>query len=155
MLREKESRKWANNQNYQTISDIVDDKMKTVKFDILEDAVNEFATIVRNWTDTVNKTDFRNPMMARMLNDQMIEMDKIFLTTLPRDMLDSHALVQGGLRYGRASFPGIEKLLKELLEKTTSEIDTWDGWELLNRHVTEIYVMIVQATSHLKPFHLL
>ena len=34
---------------------------------------------------------------------------------------------------------------------TAEERNQWEGWEKLRRHITEVYVMIVQATSHLKP----
>ena len=41
------------------------------------------------------------------------------------------------------------------LPKTTAELNEWKYWEDLRRHVTEIYVMIVQAASHLEYHHII
>ena len=129
---------------------------------MLKTAIDEFKIQAENWTDTVKVTDFSNPMTARMLNDQMIQLEKIFLAPngLPRDKLTKNVLIKGGLKYGKAIFPGIINLLNELHENIEDKpindlIEQWDGWELLKRHITELYVMIIQATSHLKPFHLI
>ena len=54
------------------------------------------------------------------------------------------------------NFPGIINLLEEFDNLPTDEQrQGWtEGWEQLRRHVTEIYVFIKQASSILKPHHI-
>ena len=110
-------------------------------------------------------------MNVRMLNDQVMQLEKIFLTPkpgLPLDFTNStkHIILSYGVgggfeNYGKATFPGIVNLFNDLVKVNTdgnpknTEPDKWAHWEDLRRHVTEIYVMILQAASHLKPHHVI
>lgn len=98
-------------------------------------------------------------MTVRTLNDQMMQLEKIFLLPngLPFQNTSNHAVLtfDGGKNYGQATFPGLMNLLQEFLKVPDQERNTWYGWELLRRHVTELYVIILQAASHLKPHHII
>ena len=110
-------------------------------------------------------------MNVRMLNDQVMQLEKIFLTAKPGLPLDfanftKHTILSYGFgggfeNYGQATFPGIVNLLNDLvkvnpdLTAKNPNPNDWEHWELLHRHVTEIYVMILQAASHLKPHHVI
>ena len=57
-------------------------------------------------------TDYSNPMTARMLNDQMLQLEKIFMTSHHKSGAEIQnvgnsnlVLLQGGLKNGKASFP--------------------------------------------------
>ena len=115
--------------------------------------------------------DLDNPMNVRMLNDQVMQLEKIFLTPkpgLPLDFTNStkHIILSYGVgggfeNHGKATFPGIVNLFNDLVKVNQDETpknpnpDKWAHWEDLRRHVTEIYVMILQAASHLKPHHVI
>ena len=126
-----------------------------VTFDHLRIAIRNFGRQARNWTASINSTDLSNPLTVRALNDQLMQLEKIFLVPggVPLQNSTRHAiLAYTGLdKYGQATFPGIVNLLNQFLRIPEQDRDAWAGWELLRRHVTEIYVMIVQAESHLKP----
>ena len=109
-------------------------------------------------------------MNVRMLNDQVMQLEKIFLTPkpgLPLDFTNStkHIILSYGVgggfeNFGKATFPGIVNLFNDLVKVNPDETlktkpDDWAHWEDLQRHVTEIYVMILQAASHLKPHHVI
>ena len=65
------------------------------------------------------------------------------------------------LKTTKATFPGIVNLFNDLVKinregtPKNPKPDEWAHWEDLRRHVTEIYVMILQAASHLKPHHVI
>ena len=113
----------------------------------------------------MHQQDLTNPIVVRMLNDQMMQLEKIFLSakSLPLQSSSNHVLLsaQGGQWYGRATFPGLINLFNEVLYPPPDKLqpngnrDDWDVLEKLRRHVTEIYVMIRQATSHLKQFDII
>ena len=110
-------------------------------------------------------------MNVRMLNDQVMQLEKIFLTPKPGLPLDlpnfsKHIILSYGVgggfeNHGKATFPGIVNLFNDLVKVNPDgtpknpKPDEWAHWEDLRRHVTEIYVMILQAASHLKPHHVI
>ena len=150
-----------------------------IGFDILNDGIEEFKQQVNIWNCKLQNpidTDFSNPMTARMLNDQMLQLEKIFMTShhhksgaeIQNVGNSNLVLLQGGLKNGKASFPSLINLLEKFQEDNVNDnwIDStldeggkiWkigerSGWEMLNRNITDIYVMLNQATSHLKIFH--
>ena len=65
-----------------------------VTIDILDNPIQEFKRQVRNWTETVETLDLTNPILVRMLNDQMMEVEKAFLTPfrLPLQNSTNHIL---------------------------------------------------------------
>ena len=132
-----------------------------VSLDILNGAINGFKAASVKWNQTLEKADRTNPILIRMLNDQMMQLEKAFLNPagLPLQRTTNHVIFStkhlgGGRRYGKAIFPGIVNLLEEFNHlPTEDERNKWTGWEDLRRHVTEIYVCILQASSLLKPHH--
>ena len=135
-------------------------ELNNVSIDILDHPIKDFRRQVRNWTETVETLDLTNPILVRMLNDQMMEVEKAFLTPfgLPLQNSTNHVLfsARGSSHHGKVNFPGIINLLEEFDNlPTDDERQGWtEGWEKLRRHVTEIYVFIKQASSILKPHHI-
>ena len=139
------------------------DLMKTndVSLDILKGAIDGFKVASEKWNKTLETVDKTNPILIRMLNDQMMQLEKAFLNPagLPLQRTTNHVIFStknlgGSRRYGKATFPGIVNLLEEFNHLLTEdERNKWTGWEDLRRHVTEIYVCILQASSLLKPHH--
>ena len=148
-----------------------------IGFDILNDGIEDFKKQVNIWNCKLQNpmdTDYSNPMTARMLNDQMLQLEKIFMNSHDNHKSGAEiqnvgnsnlVLLQGGLKNGKANFPNLIHLLEKFQEDNvrTDWIDSnegkiWrigekSGWEMLNRNITDIYVMLNQATSHLKTFH--
>ena len=52
---------------------------QNITLDYLEDAIRGFVEAAQNWTERAGATDLGNPMAVRMLNDQIMEMDRIFI----------------------------------------------------------------------------
>ena len=86
-----------------------------IGFDILNDGIEDFRKQVNIWNCKLQNpidTDFSNPMTARMLNDQMLQLEKIFMTSHHKSGAEIQnvgnsnlVLLQGGLKNGKASFP--------------------------------------------------
>ena len=113
-------------------------------------------------------------MNVRMLNDQQMQLERIFLTQnvgLPlQENSTKHTILSfekgaDNNHLGSPTFPGIVNLLDDLVKMKSDDDQTpafgadgpkaWQHWEALRRHVTEIYVMIIQAASHLEPHHII
>lgn len=137
-------------------------RQNQVAFDTLEIAIKEFDKQAKNWTDSFNFTNFNDPIATRMLNDQMMQIEKIFLSSngLPFQNETRHIILasNSSSHYGSPTFPGIINLFERFVlsgMKTNIDRNKWEHWETLRRHVTEIYVKIMQAASHLKYFHVI
>ena len=131
-----------------------------VSLDLLDRAIDGFKEVSKVWNQTLETVDKTNPILIRMLNDQMMQLEKAFLSPagLPLQKTTNHVIFStknlGSNDYGKATFPGIVNLLEEFNQlQTEDERKKWTGWEDLRRHVTEIYVCILQASSLLKPHH--
>jgi hypothetical protein len=140
-------------------------RLNDITFETLDLGIAKFDKQARDWTKMLDTTDLSNPIALRMANDQMMQVEKIFLTPvgLPMQNMSQHVILRfnSASKYGKATFPGITKLMESIMEiimSTTSTIEDrnqWPEWEMLRRHVTEIYVMIIQATSLLKPVYMI
>ena len=56
----------------------------SIGFEILNDGIKKKKKQVNIWNCKLQNpmdTDFSNPMTARMLNDQMLQLEKIFMTS--------------------------------------------------------------------------
>ena len=132
-----------------------------VTFGNLKTAILQFRKQAKNWTKTLNTTDLSYTITVRILNDQVMQLEKIFITEhgLPLQNQTNHViLAKKGVinNHGKASFPGIVNLLEDLIQfPSDQDRNEWPKWEDLRRHVTKIYVMIIQATSHLKPHQII
>ena len=128
-------------------------------FDHLRDAIREYSRQAQNWTLNLNKSELSNPILVRILNDQLMQVEKIFLSPggIPMQNSTNHIILsmKGGSHHGQAIFPGILNLLQDFLQLNDQERTNWTGWEILRRHVTQIYVKILQAASHLKDHHII
>ena len=123
-----------------------------VSFDLLKDGIDDFKKQAEDWEKSLETLDKSNPIVIRMLNDQMMQLEKVFLAPTGHVIFSP----KHNSRYGQAIFPGLVNLLQEFNHLPTQDRrDQWEetGWEYLKRNVTEIYVCIVQATSLLKPLH--
>ena len=120
--------------------------------------MEHFSLQARNWTLSVNNTDFDNPLAVRMLNDQIMELDRVLV--LPGGLPFQNGTRNGvfGPRrsdiYGGRNevFPGISDLLADIDDVLTIE-EKQRRYEMLRKHITELMVAVHQAASHLKPFH--
>ena len=130
-----------------------------VTFGNLRNAIRTFQRQALNWTLSLNTTDLTNPLTVRMLNDQVMELERIFVTQLPLQNVSNHAILSYqklNSYHGKATFPGIVNLLEEFYNLPLDlDRNDWSGWEKLRIHVTELYVMILQAASYLQPHHII
>lgn len=87
-----------------------------------------------------------------------MEVDRIFV--LPGGL----PLKNGTLRHaifgedGNTVFPGIHDLLERIKQENeqNEEQEEWrkdEYYEMLRRHISDLMVAVLQAASHLRPFH--
>ena len=131
-----------------------------VSLEALDRSVQRFGLAARNWTQFVNETaDKNDPISVRMVNDQIMQVEKIFLMPngIPMHNSTKHALFAtptfSHTESSLATFPGIADLLYKLDKLSVEEQSRRK--EALRKHVSDLTIMIHQATLHLSEFHVL
>ena len=119
----------------------------------LEDAVEKFSVAVDEYTQKVQDMDKTNPMMIRIVNDQMMQLERIFVfpAGLPDRPDTRHAVFAPSKfnKYGASAFPGISDLLHEI--DRLSEEERKKRWEEIKKHLSDLMIMVQSAEQFLKP----
>ena len=94
-----------------------------------------------------------NPMELRMINDQMMQLERVFLMPagLPGRPDVRNAIFAPGKfnSYAGAAFPGISDLLHEIDDLDT--VAKSARWKEIRRHVSDLMIMIQEAARFLNP----
>jgi hypothetical protein len=129
----------------------------TVNF--LIDAIDKFENSTRDfhtWLDSKKLEIKDNPMMAKYINDQMMNLDKKFLMDegLPGSIYN-HAIISPGKfnSYGSGYFPGISDHIYNFDSQTDAEKER--RVKILRKHVSDLMIIILRAVDHLKEIYLL
>ena len=131
----------------------LEDNNASLKY--VKEAIKEFETAASEFMDRLEGVrQSHNPMELRMVNDQMMQLERVFLmpSGLPgRPDVRNAVFAPGKFNsYAGSAFPGITDLLHEIddLEEMAKEA----RWKKIRRHVSDLMIMIKEAARFLKPF---
>ena len=121
--------------------------------DHLQAAVDEYKEAAGQYMDSLDNADRSNPMMMRMINDQMMGVERVFVIPggLPERPDTRHAIFAPAKfnAYGASAFPGISDLSFEI-EKLTGQAKL-DRWEEIKKHLSDLMIIVKSAAAYLKP----
>ena len=119
------------------------------------DAIDQFENATKAWQSNLDEnmeSISNSPLMAKYINDQMMNLDKAFLldTGLPGRPIYSHAIMSPSKfdSYGSGYFPGIGDILYDY--DSLSEEDQKNSLVTLEKHISQLMVVILRAVDHLK-----
>ena len=128
-----------------------------VDVDYWQDEIANFELVARDFRarlNAFNVTANPDPAYIRALNDQMMKMDRAFLSPagLPDRILYKHLIISPSLHnsYGGGVFPGIGDLLYGIEHLNATDLNS--RVEDLNRHVSDLRLVIKAAADILKDF---
>ena len=94
-----------------------------------------------------------HPLLAKAINDQMMNLDKNFLLDvgLPGRPIYSHAIMSPSQfdSYGSGYFPGISDTLYDFDSQDQTEQERRKA--VLKKHLSDLMIVILRACDHLKP----
>ncbi|TRY80424.1 hypothetical protein TCAL_04806 [Tigriopus californicus] len=133
----------------------VEDKLLSLNLTLkhVRSAVQEFNDTAALWnTRRSSKAIVEDPLALRILNDQVMKLDRTFLLPegLPRRTEFRHAIISPSEHdsYGAGSFPGISDLLFHFDSLTSQE--QGDRTKQLDRHLSDLMILIKNAANFLK-----
>ena len=134
------------------VTSLLEDGGVTLSF--LKDAVQNFSVITKKTMKNLrNIKKKHDPMELRIVNDQMMQLERVF--NMPNGIPDRpeirNAIFAPGKfnSYGGSAFPGITDLLHEIEDLDRPEKSR--RYEKLKRHVSDLMIMIQEATRFLMP----
>jgi len=126
----------------------------------LMDAIDQFENATKTWQSNLDEnmeSISNSPLMAKYINDQMMNLDKAFLldTGLPGRPIYSHAIMSPSKfdSYGSGYFPGIGDILYDY--DSLSDEDQKNSLVTLEKHISQLMVVILRAVDHLKDVYIL
>ena len=127
-----------------------------VDIDPLREQITYFGQMASAWQTRIATLDATSdPIVARMLNDQMSKLDRLFILNqgLPNRDGYRHAIVTPSQfrNYPTRAFPGITDLLQDIDVIDQAERD--ERILLLKRHVSDVMILVKAAGDYLKEFH--
>uniref|UniRef100_A0A3Q2H7P5 glutamate carboxypeptidase II n=1 Tax=Equus caballus TaxID=9796 RepID=A0A3Q2H7P5_HORSE len=123
-------------------------EMKTynVSFDSLFSAVENFTEIASEFSERLQDLDKNNPMLLRIMNDQLMFLERAFIDPLglPDRPFYRHIIYAPSShnKYAGESFPGIYDALFDI----ESKVDPSKAWEEVKRQIS-IAAFTVQAAA--------
>ncbi|XP_032496874.1 glutamate carboxypeptidase 2 isoform X2 [Phocoena sinus] len=123
-------------------------EMKTynVSFESLFSAVKNFTEIASNFSERLQGLDKNNPILLRIMNDQLMFLERAFIDPLglPDRPFYRHVIYAPSShnKYMGESFPGIFDALFDI----ESKVDPSKAWEEVKRHIS-IAAFTVQAAA--------
>ncbi|XP_049570042.1 glutamate carboxypeptidase 2 isoform X3 [Orcinus orca] len=123
-------------------------EMKTynVSFESLFSAVKNFTEIASNFSERLQDLDKNNPILLRIMNDQLMFLERAFIDPLglPDRPFYRHVIYAPSShnKYMGESFPGIFDALFDIENK----VDPSKAWEEVKRHIS-IAAFTVQAAA--------
>ncbi|XP_061058716.1 glutamate carboxypeptidase 2 isoform X2 [Eubalaena glacialis] len=123
-------------------------EMKTysVSFESLFSAVKNFTEIASNFSERLQDLDKNNPILLRIMNDQLMFLERAFIDPLglPDRPFYRHVIYAPSShnKYMGESFPGIFDALFDI----ESKVDPSKAWEEVKRHIS-IAAFTVQAAA--------
>lgn len=130
-----------------------------VTLEHIEKAIDDFANATAKFRKSVeeDKTIRCDPMRLRMINDQMMQLERVFVMDggLPERPDTRHAVFAPGKynKYGGAGFPAIPDLLYESEKLVKGTPEHKKRWNTIKQHVSDLMIMIQSAARFLKPLH--
>ncbi|GAB6029099.1 hypothetical protein CHUAL_004882 [Chamberlinius hualienensis] len=120
----------------------------------LEKIIQKFFNESKAWEDRLSNFNLSNPLDVRILNDQLMQLDKAFIKVggVPLQSQYSHMVKSVSLHnmYGSSAFPGITDLLHEIIDHP---LDKSDLLIQLEKHISDLIIAFHSAANFLKPLH--
>ncbi len=134
------------------ILDLLDDN--NIDIEPLREAIDEFEKASAGFMTHIEYMKHTyDPLKIRMLNDQMLLLDRIFIIPegLPQRPASRHAIFNPGRfnHYGSSTFSGISDLVHEIDRLSCKK--QLKRWELIKKHVSDLMIIVRSATSFLQP----
>ncbi len=128
----------------------------TLKF--VKQAIDEFEKATQKFMSHIEDVKSSgNPMQLRMVNDQMMQLERVFNTPtgLPGRPDIRNAIFAPGKfnAYAGGAFPGISDLLHEIDDLSPPEKS--QRVSEIKRHLSDLMIMIQEAASFLKPLDMI
>ena len=121
----------------------------------LKNAVKFFGKQANNFTKRFNDSDFSNPIEVRMMNDQIMEVQRSFVSKIgipfsrgAKNVIFGPSIFE---KFARNTFPGIRNILYRIQELEIGQ--RAERLAILRRHLSDLMIVIHQAALHLKHFH--
>lgn len=110
-----------------------------------------------NWFKDNSEMLEESPLMARIVNDQISKLDRLFLLNedLPNRSSIRHAIISPSQfnSYGSSVFPGIGDLMHGINDLTGKERE--DRIKDLKKHVSDLMILLKAAADYLKDVSLI
>ena len=134
------------------ITQKLEDNNASLKF--VQSAIEEFEMATSKFMAKLNNVkQSHNPMELRIINDQIMHLERVFLmpSGLPGRPDSRNAIFAPGKfnSYEGGAFPGISDLLHEIDD--LDDIPKAARWKEIRRHVSDLMIMIQEATRFLNP----
>ncbi len=117
----------------------------------LEEAVEEFSAASKTFTDRVGDLDLSNPLVVRMLNDRLMQVERVFLMPggIPGRPETRHTIFAPAKfnKYGASAFPGLSDLLHEI--ETLRGEEATRRWKAVRQHLSTIMIKVREAANFL------
>lgn len=124
----------------------------------LVEAIEKFNNATTEWNSRyieLYEDAKKSPFLARQFNDQMMNLDKNFLLAdgLPARPIYSHAIMSPSQFnvYGSGYFPGIADTLYDFDNQLPEEKERRK--KVLEKHVSDLMIVILRAANHLHEIH--
>ncbi|KAL5009287.1 hypothetical protein ScPMuIL_014868 [Solemya velum] len=121
-------------------------RQRDIRLDYLDEAISQFSTEAIAFNTKVGNIDKTNLVETRMVNDQMMQIERSFLdpSGLPGQPMYRH-VIQTSSVFSGDSFPG---LVDTIANAETD--DTEDRWEVVKQHLSVVTFTIQSAASTLR-----
>jgi len=128
-------------------------KDNEIELDGLDTAAANFKTIAAYFMGNISLADKKNPLAIRMINDQLMQLERAFIDSegLPDRRLHKHVLFAPSQfdSYAGATFPGLIDLMWEIDEREPA--DQKNQWERVRQHLATIIFCTNSATHVITP----
>ena len=129
-------------------------RQKSASLQFVQSAIEEFEMAILKFMAKLNNVkQSHNPMELRIINDQIMHLERVFLmpSGLPGRPDSRNAIFAPGKfnSYEGGAFPGISDLLHEIDD--LDDIPKAARWKEIRRHVSDLMIMIQEATRFLNP----
>jgi len=124
-----------------------------IALDGLKDAAGRFKVASDIFTSNIPKANTKNPLEIRMINDQLMLLERAFIDPegIPLRTFHKHILFAPSAfdSYAGDTFPGLIDLMWEIEARQGD--DQLKQWELVKQHLASLIYCVNSATSTMKP----
>ncbi|KAG1683673.1 N-acetylated-alpha-linked acidic dipeptidase 2 [Nymphon striatum] len=130
---------------------------KNLNLDKLEGGLSKFKTSAMDWHKSLKEVDKEDTLKIRILNDQFMTLERVFIKPdgLPDSPTKRHMIFAPSKfdSYSGGAYPALSDLMYGIENLTGDEAAK--RWLQVERHLSDLLIVIHYATEILKPAHVL